>query len=100
MRVMKIFVCLLTIFVSLVSVNAKSTIMDKFNSGGAPQLRKMKKTNLASMYQSSSHARALQAQKNAYRKSAQANQRTFGGSSPQKSKKFTIPPYLIYNKTL
>ena len=81
------------------SVKAKSTIMDKYNSGGVPQLRKMKKTDLASMYRSSSHARALQAQKSAYRESAQANQRTFGGTTARRSKKFTIPPYIIYNKT-
>ena len=45
-----------------ISLNAKS-LLDRYNSGNVPKLRQMKKTDLVSMYQSSSHARALEAQK-------------------------------------
>lgn len=94
------FAFVLTMLLGSIYVDA-STIMEKFNSGGRPPLRQMKKTSLVQMYQSSSHARSLQAQKSRYRRSAQANQRTFGGgaSTQRRSKDIKIPPYIIYNKT-
>ncbi len=89
---------LLTMCVSSVFVNANS-IMDMYRSGGTPQLRKMKQTDVVKMYRASSHARALEAQKRAYAPSARANKRTFDNGSSRRGKEFTIPPYIIFNKT-
>lgn len=97
MRVKSILVFLLTLFVTEISINAKS-LLERYNSGSTPKLRQMKKTNLASMYRSSSHARALEAQKRAYRSSAKANERVFGGRKEHPKYK-NIPPYIIFNKT-
>ena len=97
MRVKSILVLLITLFVTETSINAKS-ILDRYNAGGTPKLRQMKKTDLVSMYQSSSHARALEAQKRAYRSSAKANERVFGGRKEHPKYK-SIPPYILYQKT-
>lgn len=97
MRVKSILVFLITLFVTETSINAKS-ILDRYNAGGTPKLRQMKKTDLVSIYQSSSHARALEAQKRAYRSSAKANERVFSGRKEHPKYK-KIPPYILYQKT-
>ena len=97
MRVKSILAFLITLFVTETSINAKS-ILDRYNSGGTPKLRQMKKTDLATIYSSSSHARALEAQKRAYRSSAKANARVFGGRKEHPKYK-SASPYILYQKT-
>ena len=78
MRVKSIFVFLITLFVTETSINAKS-ILDRYNAGETPKLRQTKNTDLVSIYRYSSHARALEAQKRAYRSSAIKNAKVFSG---------------------
>ena len=91
------FAFILTILLGSIYVDA-SSLLDRFNSGeGRPKLRQMKRTSVVEIYTGSHYARALEAQKRAYRASAIKNQRTFGGAtSPRKSS--PIPPYIFYQK--
>ncbi len=97
MMVKRKFAFILTILLGSIYVDA-SSLLDRFNSGeGRPKLRQMKRTSVVELYTGSHHARALEAQKRAYRASAIKNQRTFGGAtSPRKSS--PIPPYIFYQK--
>ena len=96
-RLKTLFAILIGSLFAGISLNAKS-LLDRYNSGNVPKLRQMKKTDLVSMYQSSSHARALEAQKRAYRSSAKANERVFSGRKEHPKYK-KIPPYILYQKT-
>tara|TARA_Y100000287_G_C14135236_1_gene311931 strand:+ start:193 stop:507 length:315 start_codon:yes stop_codon:yes gene_type:complete len=97
MMIKRKFAFILTILLGSIYVDA-SSLLDRFNSGeGRPKLRQMKRTSVVELYTGSHHARALEAQKRAYRASAIKNQRTFGGAtSPRKSS--PIPPYIFYQK--
>lgn len=97
MKIKSKFFVILTMIFGSVFADA-SSLLDRFNSGeGRPKLRQMKRTSVVELYTGSHHARALEAQKRAYRASAIKNQRTFGGAtSPRKSS--PIPPYIFYQK--
>lgn len=91
------FAIILTMLLGSIFAEA-SSIMDRFNSGeGRPKLRQMKRTSVVEIYTGSHHARALEAQKRAYRNSARENERVFGRGTTTSRRSYS--PYIIYNKT-
>lgn len=86
----------MTSLIGLVDVNAGS-LLERFQSSNKARPRHTQHTDLVRVYRYSSHARALEAQKRAYRNSARENERVFGRGRTTSRRSYS--PYIIYNKT-
>lgn len=68
----------MTTLIGLVDVNAGS-LLERFQSSNKARPKYTRHTDLVRVYRYSSHARALEAQKRAYRSSAIKNAEVFSG---------------------
>ena len=86
----------MTTLMGLVDVNA-GNLLEKFQSSNKARPKYTRHTDLVRVYRYSSHARALEAQKRAYRSSAIKNAEVFSGRNAIINRK----PYdTIYRKEI